>query len=266
MQYSHLQRTLLVLWHFKGEVRAKVKVLNANSDCVVSLSCNLPFLRYLQFESRNGSAAATWPRPWHTPKTPCDVLEMSWTRARSLLVCILHKFFAFFLSKEEKSSRFPSLSSVVEEAAFSAVPISDYLPYGKRSPRRMKWRGSTGAWKRCVHGCRCGCYLSFKESFSRPPTRRINNVGRCTCCCCPNMSSKLDSICWEEEKNVFVTFEKTMDDELSAPLAYLVACCAYISTKCIDEATSFCHLSLWQSKRVQMFFLGILQDSQNTIH
>ena len=66
-------------------------------------------IRNLKVETgplRHVISAVTPPPP--PPKTPRDVLEMSWTRARSLLVCILQKFFEFYLSKEGQSSRFPS--------------------------------------------------------------------------------------------------------------------------------------------------------------
>ena len=98
----------------KWQVRAKGKIwyfveLGTLIPMVyVSTSCDLPILRYSQFKSRNGAAAAAWSRLWHTPKSPRDVLDMSWTRSRSLLVSILQKFFEFFLRKKGQFSRFPS--------------------------------------------------------------------------------------------------------------------------------------------------------------
>ena len=109
--HFHTSRIILKKLFLKGKFGQKLKFWYFVEFWTLILmvyvppSCDLPFLRYSQFKSRNGAAATTWPRLWHTSKTPCDVLEMSWTRARSLLVCILHKFFEFSLSKEGQSSR-----------------------------------------------------------------------------------------------------------------------------------------------------------------
>ena len=82
-----------------------------------------------------------------------------------------------------------------------------------KSTRKIKWPGSTGAWKRCFHGSRWGCYLYFKEHFRRPQTRRINNVDRCGKVC---RSSRIDEVHYACSDTAPVTSDERQEDSVEA--------------------------------------------------
>ena len=55
--------------------------------------------------------------------------------------------------------------------------------------------------------------MYFKESFSRPPTRRINNVGRCRKVCC---SSRIDEVEYACSDTAPVTSDERQEDSVEA--------------------------------------------------
>ena len=55
--------------------------------------------------------------------------------------------------------------------------------------------------------------MYFKESFSRPPTRRINNVGRCGKVCPSSRIDDVDYACFDKAP---VTLDERQKDSVEA--------------------------------------------------